>query len=90
MILTLQERKRLGERLFSKNDIIEIERAAKKTKYAIADGDGELPISRDQAIRLLGREGWLSGLCRSAFHINARRTAPGGETVLFNSIELCR
>lgn len=43
-------------------------------------------ISRDEAIRLLGRRVWLSGLSRSAFHFTAVRTIEGSEAfVYFNS-----
>ena len=40
-------------------------------------------ISRDEAIRLLGRRIWLSGLARSAFHYTAVRTIEGSEAFVY-------
>lgn len=46
----------------------------------------EKRITRLGAVRLLGREGWLSGLARSAFHITAmREVGDGRRLVYFNS-----
>ena len=59
--------------------IKQIEKAAseKYTKYTLIDTASEinnpLPVSRDWVIDYLGRETWLSGLHRSAFHFNALR-----------------
>ena len=88
-IITKQEKKVLEEKLYSKSDIAEIELAAKKTTYYIKIGDNEPAIPRDEAISRLGRENWISGLCRSAFHIKASRITSTGLPVYFDSHALC-
>ena len=63
----------------------------KYTKYAVYAKGAEKGrhISRDEAIRLLGRKEWLSGLSRSAFHFTAcRDTIDGASFVLFDSHKL--
>ena len=45
-------------------------------------------ISRTMAIRLLGRNAWLNGLSRSAFHQTAVRDVDEGRYVYFDSSEL--
>ena len=48
-----------------------------------------LRICRDYAIQVLGREEYLSGLSRSAFHATAERTTiDGAHTVSFDSYPL--
>ena len=70
-------------------DMRQLEEAADVTIYELCDADGIHVIqrvSRETAISLLGREVWLSGLVRSAFHWNAaRQTADGKNYVMFNS-----
>ena len=54
------------------------------TKYKI---DG-IPISRNEAIRRLGRKQFISGISRSAFHYSAARETADGKVVLFDSSRL--
>ena len=89
MIITRTERKTLEERMFSKSDISEIEYAAKKTVYYKEENGKRIPLSREEAINVLGRENWIAGLCRSAFHIVATRYAADGTAVKFDSHALC-
>lgn len=42
-------------------------------------------ISRSQAIKILGREIYLSGLSRSAFHFTSHRKGKNGREVYFNT-----
>ena len=65
--------------------IKQVERCAAKkyTKYTMIDtsngiGVKKKSISREEAIEILGREEWLSGLHRSAFHCSAVRYKGGG------------
>ena len=62
------------------------------TKYELTDADGRETIrriSRKEAIELLGRETWLSGLDRSAFHWSAmRQTKDDKGYVYFDSSKL--
>ena len=75
-------------------DIGQIEAAADVTEYYVMDkshDDNKRKISRLGAIRLLGREGWISGLVRSAFHWTAmRETKDGNRYVSFDSRKLFR
>ena len=75
-------------------DIGQLEEAADVTEYTVIDklhGDKERKITRLGAIRLVGREGWLSGLVRSAFHWTAmRETKDGSRYVYFDSSRLFR
>jgi hypothetical protein len=72
------------------SDFTQIQEVAsvKYTSYLLYDNNEARGkrISRDEAIRLLGRKVWLSGLARSAFHFSAVRTIEGSEAfVYFNS-----
>lgn len=60
---------------------------ADRTRYELLKEDGSLDkrITRATAIRLLGREGWLSGILRSTFHWTAMRNLPNGKMVYFDS-----
>lgn len=72
----------------------QIEEAMGCTKYELTDADGRntiRSISRKEAIDLLGRETWLNGLDRSAFHWTAMRQTNGNKGyVLFDSSKLFR
>lgn len=74
------------------DDICQLEEAADVTTYKLCDADCRnviKRISRAEAIRRLGREGWLFGLARSAFHADAvRKTADGKNYVMFDSRRL--
>lgn len=65
------------------NDCIkQVERVASKkwTKYELIDYKSKIrkKISREEAIEILGREEWLSGIQRCAFHCSAVRYQGGG------------
>ena len=70
----------------------QIEEAMEVTKYELTDADGKNTIrhiSRKEAIELLGRETWLNGLDRSAFHwTSMRQTKDGKNYVMFDSSKL--
>ena len=67
-------------------DFPQIEAAlqARNTKYTM---DGQT-ISQATAIAVLGREQFLSGISRSAFHTTAAREKENGKTVFFDSSHL--
>lgn len=70
----------------SERDIAQIEEATAVTAYRINYGKR---ISRDKAIELLGRERYLSGISRSAFHFSASRDiGDSGDVVHFDSSRL--
>lgn len=70
------------------SDFDQIERAASRrnTSYSIHGKK----ISQSDAIRILGRRGYLSGIARSAFHYTCVRNAPDGTPVFFDSKNLFR
>lgn len=70
------------------SDFAQIERAMQKSK-TIYKMDRK-PITREKAIEVLGREAYLSGISRSAFHFTACRQTQDGKVVLFDSTKLFR
>ena len=63
---------------------IEAAMQSRNTKYTL---DGH-KISQATAIAVLGREQFLSGISRSAFHATAARETEDGKPVLFDSSRL--
>ena len=87
MRLTNADKSLLQSWGYSDRDISQIEKAA-HSRNTIYHMDG-LRICRDYAIQVLGREEYLSGLSRSAFHATAERTTiDGAHTVSFDSYPL--
>ena len=81
---------RMATTLTFNEDLPQIEEAAECTTYEvmrICDEKGKM-ITRTGAIRLLGREVWLDGLVRSAFHWTACRYLDDKRVVCFDSHEL--
>ena len=77
-----------GDEKMAGEDISQIELAADLTKYEVERDRGSgrwRPISRERAIRLLGRAGWVSGLVRSAFHGTSCPVSKDGRSVFFDS-----
>lgn len=67
-------------------DIKQIEEATTKTTYKI---NYKERISANKAVELLGRETYLSGISRSAFHRSASRNiVNGNDVVAFDSSKL--
>ena len=71
----------------------QIMEAVEKTRYyRYKDNNDvyskEIPLTRAGVIRLLGRETWLGGIVRSAFHWTAAREDDKGRTIFFDSREL--
>lgn len=88
MKLTAEDKRHLIEWGYSERDLDRIEEAMQrdKTTYEM----GLCPISREEAITVLGRLEYLSGIARSAFHFSAARTASDGRVVIFDSSRLFR
>ena len=88
MNLTEEDKKMLLSWGFTEDDFWQIAEAIhkSKTKYEL----GDTPISREEAIRLLGREKYLSGIARSAFHHSAVRETESGRRIYFDSSRLFR
>lgn len=88
MRLTDQDKMWLRDIGHDEKDFSQIEDAMHK-RYTTYELDGEA-ISREQAIDILGRETYLSGISRSAFHYTAARKTDDGRTVYFDSTKLFR
>ena len=86
MGLTAKDRELLMSWGYEERDFQQIERATRKsnTSYTL----GGTPIDREEAIQLLGRENYLSGIARSAFHGSAARETGDGGNVYFDSFRL--
>ena len=94
MKLTASDKRNLRAIGHCTEDFPQIEEAADCTEYTLCDGEGRSAIrriTRRQAEARLGREAWVSGLSRSAFHTTAmRQTKDGQNYILFDSSALFR
>lgn len=68
----------------------QINEAMRRTKYTLITPYTSKKIKKDEAIRILGEDLYLSGIQRSAFHGTATRKVMGGEfwMVYFDSSAL--
>ena len=77
--LTPAELESIKDDDFTEKDIPQIEEAMRRTKY---EYNGR-KIKRSDAVRLLGRKIWLSGITRSAFHASAVRPTLDGKSFVY-------
>lgn len=85
MKLNKEDKKLLLNWGYLNQDLNQIERATTKTAYFINDEK----ISTKKAIEILGREKYLSGVGRSAFHLTATRSNDDDNiTIFFDSSKL--
>lgn len=86
MKLTNKDKEILSAWGYSEDNLKQIERATRKTVYEL---NGKEKISCQEAIELIGRKAFLSGISRSAFHWSASRyTEDGNDFVSFDSSKL--
>lgn len=85
--LTEEDTETLLENGYLKEDLLQIDEAIPITVYQMVGGK---KISYKTAQKRLGREEFLSGIGRSAFHGSAMRTCTDGQMVLFDSGALFR
>lgn len=83
MKLTKKDKQLITSWGYPEEDLKQIEEATSKTKYEL---DNER-ISRSKEIEVLGRETYLNGICRSAFHWSAVRDN-NNQHVYFDSSKL--
>lgn len=72
-------------------DIKQIDDATLKkyTKYKLICDEGKnIVLTREAVISMLGREKYLSGIQRSAFHCSAVRETEDGKKIFFDSYKL--
>lgn len=65
-----------GNKKILEEDLPQMEQAADVTTYTFgknSDGSDERIITRLGVVRKIGRQAWISGLARSAFHCTAMR-----------------
>ena len=84
--LTKQDKELLRGYGPSEGDMKQIARAIRCTEYTV---DGTR-ITADEAVTILGRENFLSGISRSAFHYTASRESEDHSIVSFDSSKLFR
>lgn len=88
MKLTCADKEQLLSWGHPKEDFPQIEEALQKriTKYELCGKK----ITREEAISILGRKKFLSGISRSAFHYTATQILDDGRVVYFDSSNLFR
>lgn len=79
MKLTPKDKTMLHTHGYTEKDFPQIEEATGKTDYEYLGAK----VTQRQAMRLLGRTIYLSGIARSAFHSSAVRYTPEGSPVYF-------
>ena len=90
-VLTDEDKRTLRKFGYPKSDFKQIEEAANRSTYSIESDTKPKTINVWEAIDLLGREKFLSGIGRSAFHWDCRRENPDtGVSVDFDSSVLFR
>jgi hypothetical protein len=75
MKLTNKDKEYLIAIGYSDNDLTAIEDAIRNIRYEVFDSI-PINITQKEAIRLLGREEFLSGVARATFHSSAVRHHP--------------
>ena len=86
MKLTNEDKTYLKELGYPETDFAQIEEAIGKTVYTL---NFKKQITLEKALELLGRQTFLSGISRSAFHLSAvRQIGDTDVTVDFNSSKL--
>lgn len=80
MKLTEQDKLILRNWGYPESDMKQLQRAASWCKY---EGENDERLVAKEVISILGRETWLSGISRAAFHYSATREN-NGQTVYFD------
>ena len=80
---------------FTDQDMFQVEQATRRTIYTTykPDASGKLvavKIKNSEAISILGRSIYLSGISRSAFHYTAERSNEKGVIVSFDTSKVFR
>ena len=87
-VLTEEDRKELLSFGYREEDLPQIEEAANRSTYTVQDKDGNdiRTVNVWETIEALGRETFLSGISRSAFHWTCGRENPEtGVEIFFDS-----
>ncbi len=88
MKLTEEDKNMLIQWGYSEEDIPQIKKAIRVSQYYVYEiHQRDIPISLNEALELLGRGKFLSGIARSAFHWSALREN-NNVKILFSSKKL--
>lgn len=85
MKLTEADKKLLSAFNYEKEDFPQIEETMSTVK--LKSGDGKR-IGLNEAIQILGRSDFISGIARCAFHFSALREARDGRKVIFDNSKM--
>lgn len=85
MKLTKKDKEYLSTLGCLEKDFDQIEKACSKTVYTTSDNQR---LSQKETINRLGRNVYLSGIARSAFHWDASRSDKDGNSISFDSSKL--
>ena len=92
MKLTTKDIELLKSWGYLQEDIPQIQKAISRSSYSLYNGktDEENFISASEALDILGRKEFLSGIARSAFHWGSCRETSKGDVIYFDSSALFR
>lgn len=90
--LTPEDIKFLLNKGYLQEDIPQIQKAISRSSYSLynENTDEEKFISASEALDILGRKEFLSGIARSAFHWSSCRRTSKGDAIYFDSSALFR
>ncbi len=83
MQLTEKDKALFISKGYTESDLQQLQDAVNEVHLTLVNGDDEQRITKREAIRILGRETFLSGIGRSAFHASCIRDSSDGKSVYF-------
>ena len=69
---------------YTESDLSQLQDAVNEVRLTLINCDDEQRITKREAIRILGRETFLSGIGRAAFHATSARESSDGKIVYFD------
>lgn len=84
MQLTEKDKALFLSKGYTESDLPQLSDAVNEVRLTLINGDDEQNITKRDAIRILGRETFLSGIGRSAFHASRIRDSSDGKSVFFD------
>lgn len=84
MQLTEKDKALFLSKGYTESDLPQLQDAANEVRLTLINGDDEQRTTKREAIRILGRETFLSGIGRSAFHASCIRDSSDGQSVYFD------
>lgn len=84
MTLTEKDKALFLSKGYTEIDLPQLQDAVNEVRLTLINGDNEQHITKRDAIRILGRETFLSGIGRSAFHSSCIRDSSDGQSINFD------